>query len=180
MQVKAAEGTRVTARNVVVNLLYYTATVITAPWLMLKFEDRLGLSRLSIPVLRVSAVAVAIVAAGLQLWCIAVFQRIGKGTPSPLWPPQHLVREGPYRWLRNPMNLGELSLFVAMAMWFGSPALIVYALGAWVAFSAFVVYHEEPRLLRRFDRDYEQYRRGVRRWLPRTRSHESRRTSAAA
>jgi len=158
-----------TARNVVLNLLYYAATVVAVPWLVLNLEDRLGLRRVSVPVLRVAAVGLAVAAAGFQLWCITVFQRIGKGTPSPAWPPRRLVRDGPYHWLRNPMNLGEVSLFVALAKWFGSQALMAYALGAWFVFHAFVVYYEEPGLVRRFGRDYEDYRRGVGRWLPRVR-----------
>jgi len=161
------------ARNVVVNLLYYAATLIAVPWLMLRLESRLGLHRPSVPALRFAAAALALAAAGIQLWCIAVFQRIGKGTPSPLWPPRQLVRVGPYRWLRNPMNLGEALLFLAIAMWFASPALAAYALGAWFVFHAFVVLYEEPGLVRRFGRDYEEYARGVGRWLPTKESHRA-------
>jgi len=46
---------------------------------------------------------------------------------------------------------------------------MAYALGAWFVFHAFVVYYEEPGLVRRFGRDYEDYCRGVGRWLPRVR-----------
>ena len=52
-------------------------------------------------------------------------------------------------------------------MWFGSPALMAYAVGAWFVFHAFVVYYEEPGLVRRFGRDYEDYCRGVVRWSAR-------------
>ena len=158
-----------TAGNVVLNLVYYATPVVAVPWLVLHLEARLGLNLVSVPVLRVLAVGLGVAAAGFQWWCISVFQRIGKGTPSPLWPPRRLVRAGPYHWLRNPMNLGEVSFLVAMAMWFGSPALLAYALGAWFVFHTFVVYYEEPGLVRRFGRDYEDYRRGVGRWLPRDR-----------
>ena len=162
-----------TARNVALNVLYYAATVVAGPWLVLNLENRLGLRSVVVPALRVAAVGLAVAAAGFQLWCIVVFQRIGKGTPSPLWPPRQLVRGGPYRWLRNPMNLGEASFLAAMAMWFGSPGLMAYALGAWFVFHAFVVYYEEPGLVRRFGRDYEDYCRGAGRWLPRIGNHES-------
>jgi len=159
----------VTARNVVVNLLYYAATVGAVPWLVLNLEDWLGLRRVPVLVLRVTALGLAVVAAGFQFWCITLFQRIGEGTPSPVWPPRRLVREGPYRCLRNPMNLGEVALFVALAMWFGSQALVAYALGAWLVFHVFVVYYEEPGLVLHFGRDYEDYCRGASRWLPRVR-----------
>jgi len=80
----AAESAAVTARSVVLNLLYHAATVIAAPGLLLHLEGWLGLPRLRLLVLRVAAVALAVAAVAFQLWCITVFQRIGRGRPS-LW-----------------------------------------------------------------------------------------------
>ena len=163
----------VTTRNVVLNLLYYAVTLVGLPCVMLFMEDRIGLRRVFLPLLSIPAVVLALAGAALQLWCITVFQRTGKGTPSPLSPPGRLVTVGPYRWLRNPMNVGEVVLFLALAAWFGSPALLAYALAAWFAFHAFVVYYEEPRLARRFGDRYESYRHAVGRWLPRISNTES-------
>ena len=155
-----------TARNIVTNLLYYGVTLAGLPWAVLYIEDSLGLDREGVASLRIVAVALALAGLTLQLWCITLFQRIGRGTPSPLLPPRQLVLAGPYRWLRNPMNMGEVAVFLALAAWFGSRALAAYALLAWLAFHMFVVLYEEVGLARRFGGRYETYRREVGRWIP--------------
>jgi len=155
-----------TARNIALNLLYYGVTVAGLPWVVLYVQDSLGFGRESFASLRIAAVALALAGITLQLGCIALFQRIGEGTPSPLLPPRQLVLVGPYRWLRNPMNVGEVAVFLALAAWFGSWALAAYALLGWLAFHLFVVLYEEPRLARQFGGRYDAYRREVERWIP--------------
>ena len=158
------------AKNIVLNLVYYGVTAAGLPAIVLAAESRLGFDRDDVALLRLLAVALAIASITLQVWCITLFQRKGGGTPSPVWPPKQLVLAGPYRWIRNPMNLGEVLLFLALAAWFNSWALVMYALLAWLAFHLFVIAHEEPRLTRRFEGGYDSYRRDVRRWLPKIRS----------
>jgi protein-S-isoprenylcysteine O-methyltransferase Ste14 len=155
-----------TIANVLVNVLYYAFTLVLLPWLVLFVEDHVGLQRKPLAGLRVLAVPVAMAGVALQVWCVVAFQRIGRGTPSPLLPPRRLVVEGPYRWARNPMNTGELLLLAALAGWYGSPGLLAYTLMAALAFHGFIVLWEEPRLVRRFGSDYLRYRTTTRRWLP--------------
>ena len=148
------------------NLVYYGITVVGLTSAVLNAENRMGFSRHGVGSLRVLAVALSLAGVTLQLWCITLFQRKGGGTPSPLWPPRQFVIAGPYRWLRNPMNVGELVVFVALAAWFNSRALAIYAFLAWLAFHLFVVSYEEPGLAQRFGGRYDTYRREVRRWVP--------------
>jgi protein-S-isoprenylcysteine O-methyltransferase Ste14 len=155
-----------TARNVAVNLLYYGVTVAGLPSAVLYVENGLGFGRDGVAPLRVLAVVLLLGGMTLQLWCITLFQREGDGTPSPLWPPRQCVIAGPYRWLRNPMNVGELAVFLGLAAWFNSRALVTYALLACLAFHLFVVFYEEPRLAQRFGGRYDAYRREVGRWVP--------------
>jgi protein-S-isoprenylcysteine O-methyltransferase Ste14 len=155
-----------TSKNIAVNALYHGVTLVVLPWAVLTMEDSLGFGRDGVAALRMAAVGLAVAGVTLQLWCITVFQRMGEGTPSPLLPPRRLVVSGPYRWLRNPMNAGEVAVFLALAGWFGSWALAAYALLGWVAFHVFVVLHEEPRLTALFEGRYDRYRREVGRWMP--------------
>ena len=159
-----------TAKNIVLNLVYYGVTAAGLPAIVLATENRLGFGRDDVALLRLLAVALALAGITLQLWCITLFQRKGGGTPSPVWPPTQLVLTGPYRWMRNPMNVGEVVLLLALAAWFSSRALVMYALLAWLVFHLFVVTVEEPRLAQRFEAGYDSYRRDVRRWLPKFRS----------
>jgi protein-S-isoprenylcysteine O-methyltransferase Ste14 len=111
----------------------------------------------------------ALIAAGLALWMwtVRLFMRIGKGTLAPWDPTRHLVVEGPYRLVRNPMITAVIAVLIGEAILFGSPALLIWCaffLGInWVYF----VLYEEPGLERRFGDDYRDYRRNVPRWIPR-------------
>src|SRR5437660_520694 len=103
---------------------------------------------------------------GLYFWCAGAFTFIGKGTPAPIDAPIFLVREGPYQWVRNPMYLAVLSTISGEAILFHSLLLISYALVAGLVMHLFVVFVEEPSLLRQFGESYETYLRTVPRWLP--------------
>ena len=68
------------------------------------------------------------------------------------------------------MNIGEVILFLALALWFASPLLVAYALLAAIAFHLFIVIWEEPQHLRRFGKEYSAYKTKVNRWMPRLKS----------
>jgi protein-S-isoprenylcysteine O-methyltransferase Ste14 len=93
-----------------------------------------------------------------------VFQ--GRGTPAPWAPPERFVERGSYRFVRSPMYLGVLLLVVGQGLLLGREILFLWAAGAWLMFTAFLVFHEEPGLSRRFGAEYDDYRRRVRRWMP--------------
>jgi protein-S-isoprenylcysteine O-methyltransferase Ste14 len=104
---------------------------------------------------------------GLYFWCAGAFTFIGKGTPAPIDAPKFLVREGPYRRVRNPMYIAVLSTIIGEAIFFHSLLLVGYALLVGVVVHLFVVFVEEPSLRRQFGESYETYLRMVPRWLPR-------------
>lgn len=103
----------------------------------------------------------------LWLWTVRLFARIGDGTLAPWDPTRHLVAEGPYRHVRNPMIAGVIAFLAGEAALFGSLPLLGWA-AAFFAINhiGFLVY-EEPGLEKRFGEDYRAYRRSVPRWLPR-------------
>lgn len=109
--------------------------------------------------------------AGLLLfaWCVLLFARVGRGTLAPWDPTRRLVAVGPYRHVRNPMITGVACMLAGEALLAGSRLL-----AAWLALFAainhvYFLLSEEPGLARRFGASYEEYRRGVPRWLPRLR-----------
>lgn len=105
-------------------------------------------------------------------WCVWDFAFHGGGTPAPIDAPGSLVVRGPYRWVRNPMYLGVLTVILAWAVLFGSAALAAYAALVATCFHLFTVLYEEPHLEREFGSRYLAYKARVRRWLPRPpRSH---------
>jgi protein-S-isoprenylcysteine O-methyltransferase Ste14 len=112
---------------------------------------------------------VALIAAGVAFWAwtVRLFARIGEGTLAPWDPTRHLVVEGPYRHVRNPMITGVQVALLGEAALFGSVALLIW-FGAFFAINCvFFLVFEEPDLERRFGGEYREYKLGVPRWIPR-------------
>jgi protein-S-isoprenylcysteine O-methyltransferase Ste14 len=118
---------------------------------------------------------VAIVAGLLILGGIVVlldaFVRFARadGTPAPPAPTAHLVVEGPYRFVRNPMYVAVVAIILGQALLFGSWATLVYLAVALTAVVLFVALYEEPTLERTYGDEYRTYRANVRGWVPRLR-----------
>jgi protein-S-isoprenylcysteine O-methyltransferase Ste14 len=99
--------------------------------------------------------------AGLFLlgWTYFSQVTIGKGTPNPIAPTHKLVVTGPYKWCRNPMQLG------VMVYYFGIGSLLSSVwIGILMFFLALIlgtIFHklfEEKELKLRFGDQYEQYK----------------------
>ena len=114
------------------------------------------------------AVGVVLIVAGLSasLHVFVQFVRAG-GTPMPGAMTTRLVVTGLNRYVRNPIYLGAVTIFVGEALLLGRLSLLLYTVAAWVGIAAFVRWYEEPALVRRFGADYQVYRRAVPAWLPR-------------
>lgn len=110
----------------------------------------------------------ALLAAGALIYmiCVLAFAGRGRGTPAPIDPPRRLVVTGLYRFVRNPMYIGVLSVILGWASLTRSSWLLAYALLVALGFHAFITLYEEPALRRRFGADYERYCVAVRRWRP--------------
>ena len=113
----------------------------------------------------VAAVLLLVTGAGVFLWCIWDFASFGRGTPAPIDPPRYLVIRGLYRYSRNPMYVGVLSVVFGWSLLFQSGPIAIYGLALAAAFHLFVVFYEEPHLRRAFGPSYEQYCTRVGRWL---------------
>lgn len=112
-----------------------------------------------------------LIAAGFALWfwTVRLFAHFGEGTLAPWDPTRHLVVEGPYRHVRNPMISAVIAVLAGEAALFGSVPLAVWcALFFAINYVGFHIY-EEPDLERRFGDEYPAYKRNVPRWVPRRR-----------
>jgi protein-S-isoprenylcysteine O-methyltransferase Ste14 len=99
-------------------------------------------------------------------WCAWDFTVAGGGTPAPIDPPKELVVRGLYRYVRNPMYVGILSIILGEAFLFASQRVFEYAAVAFTFFFLFVVFYEEPILRQKFGESYRQYCKNVSRWIP--------------
>jgi protein-S-isoprenylcysteine O-methyltransferase Ste14 len=97
-------------------------------------------------------------------WSLWLFARHETGL-LPGSPTEAMIESGPYRLSRNPLYVGLLALYLALALLGGSLwALVLFpaavALVLWGA-----ILPEERFLHERFGEPYDAYRRRVRRWL---------------
>ena len=91
----------------------------------------------------------------------------GRGTPLPLDPPTKLLVLGPYKYVRNPIHIAWVTLFIGLGLYFRSPAILLFAVVFFAICYVYVLCVEEPSLKKRFGKDYEEYCKVVPRYVPR-------------
>jgi protein-S-isoprenylcysteine O-methyltransferase Ste14 len=155
-------------------ILPFTVTVAVPAWLLARRGAAVGWN-LPGPLALLPPLA-GIAAAGLGLalmvQTIRLFHRVGRGTLAPWDAPRHLVVQGVYRRVRNPMISGVLALLLGETVFFGSPALGVWFLCFAGLNASYIPLVEERDLERRFGDPYREYKRHVPRWIPRRRPWE--------
>jgi len=114
-------------------------------------------------------IGAVLIAAGtlVVLDSFARFALQGLGTPAPVFPTRHLVVNGFYRYVRNPMYVAVVAVILGQAVLFGDVRVFEYALFAWLVAHLFVLAYEEPTLRKTFGAEYESFRANVPRWIPR-------------
>jgi len=112
--------------------------------------------------------------AGLWLtgWTYLLFATVGKGTCSPLAPPEKLLTVGPYSQIRNPMLAGAFLILLSETLLWQSQALAGWLFFCFIFHLFYWPLVEEPRLQTRFGREYEQYCRQVPSLFPRCRKRK--------
>ncbi len=108
-----------------------------------------------------------VVGATLVLACAGVFISRGRGTPAIFDAPRAFVAIGPYKYVRNPMYIGGLILLIGFGLYKRSISILFLTLPLLLLVHLFVLFYEEPTLTRKFGSSYQEYRRAVRRWIPR-------------
>src|ERR1700685_820010 len=136
-----------------------------APWWITRWHVQ-SAAIAPLPV-RVSGALLVAVGLVVLLDSFARFALKGLGTPVPVFPTQHLVVSGLYRYVRNPMYVAVLAVIMGQALIFGSIGLLEYAAVAWLAAHVFVVAYEEPTLRASFGAEYQAFCASVPRWIPR-------------
>jgi protein-S-isoprenylcysteine O-methyltransferase Ste14 len=98
---------------------------------------------------------------------IRLFVSRGKGTLAPWDPPKHLVVEGPYCYVRNPMHSGVFITLYGEGLLLGSIPILIFVTGAFVFHWFYIPLMEERWLKEKFGEEYLLYKRNVSAWIPR-------------
>jgi len=104
--------------------------------------------------------------AGLVLifWGMATFLA-HRTALFPNRPAAHIVREGPYRFTRNPMYTGMTIAYCGLTLLLNDVWPLVMLPIVLVLLVRLVIAREERYLASAFPSEYGEYRRKVRRWL---------------
>ncbi len=114
-------------------------------------------------------IGIILIFTGLLVMAVTIlsFIRIGKGTLAPWNPTQNLVTSGMYRFVRNPMIIGVITVLIGESICIISLKILLWALVFFIINNIFFVTYEEPNLKKKFGDHYLQYKRNVPRWIPR-------------
>jgi protein-S-isoprenylcysteine O-methyltransferase Ste14 len=137
------------------------------------FDHRIGRQLIPVTGLRLTiASALSLFGLLFGVWSIVVQKSVGKGGPleiaglevSPKT--QNLVVTGPYRYTRNPMLFGACAFYYGVAVYLNSLIAVAIVTLFTTFMLIFVKLSEEPRLLKDFGSDYEEYRQRVSMFVP--------------
>jgi protein-S-isoprenylcysteine O-methyltransferase Ste14 len=137
------------------------------------FDHRIGRQLIPITGLRLTiAIALSLFGLLFGVWSIIIQNTVGKGGPlevagievSPKT--QNLVVTGPYKYTRNPMLFGACVFYHGVAVYLNSVIAVAIVTLFMTFMLIFVKLSEEPRLLKDFGADYEEYRQRVSMFVP--------------
>ncbi len=150
--------------TLILNEVFFLAI---APWLLL-WPAQLFLKHL-IPEIKITipyymdnflAGSFILLGSGLSLWSVAVQWSQGQGTPSLKVPTRKLIISGPYRWTRNPIQMGAGLYIFGIGIWYDG--ILTGGLAALVGLTLGILYIkliEEHELELRFGKNYLEYKR---------------------
>lgn len=151
-------------KNVIFTFLVPGTVAIYLPYRLI--ENPSNIFSITWGLLQFLSVILFLFGVSIYFWCLWDFAVTGRGTPAPIDAPKRLVIKGLYRYVRNPMYIGILSIILGWATLYKSPAVLEYAILMWLIFTAVIIIIEEPILRRQFDKSYKDYCAQVRRWIP--------------
>lgn len=97
-------------------------------------------------------------------WSRNLFQKAGTNVP-PNQPALVIVRDGPYKYTRNPMYLSFVVGFVGLSLLSGGFMMLLVAVPLFFLLDQRVIAPEEAYLTEKFGDEYRDYMKQVRRWL---------------
>ncbi|MGH7662704.1 MAG: methyltransferase family protein [Gemmatimonadaceae bacterium] len=160
----ARDGTPIANAGVRFPPPFLFAAGFIAGWLLHRSSPLEFIPREWQPASTVAGLLAAAAGLAFMLWAFATFLR-HRTAVLPHRPASTLVRDGPYRYSRNPMYVGLTALyagvaFVAHMLW---PLILLPIV--LLLLVLLVIRREERYLASAFGAEYEEYRGQVRRWL---------------
>ncbi len=113
-----------------------------------------------------SLLGLILIFSGISLVFVSLrFMRKMKTTFIPDGTPEVLISSGPFKFSRNPIYLGMLTILVGVAFLISSLSAIIIAFVFGTIINFTWIAHEEKKLQELFSEDWENYSSKVRRWI---------------
>jgi protein-S-isoprenylcysteine O-methyltransferase Ste14 len=158
----AGRGVSATTAAIVFTLLVPLPMAVGIPYLITRWQMQPPLSGFEAG--RWLGVVMIAVGAASLLSAIAWFAREGV---KPYPPIERVITTGPYAYTRNPMYGGVVLVMVGQGLLFGSLGTVIYGIGWLIAFYVFEWTIDDPFIVKRMGKTYEDYCRDVPGWIPR-------------
>ncbi len=111
-----------------------------------------------------AGLALALMGFALRFWSTG-YAGIATRTQSGV-PPKRLIANGPFRYSRNPIYVGNQLMFTGTLLCIGQGLrCLLFSVPAFLFYSLITIY-EEDLLATKFGKQYEEYKRKTPRWLP--------------
>jgi protein-S-isoprenylcysteine O-methyltransferase Ste14 len=157
-------------------LLPFVVVVIAPRWLLRAWsasDTRWVDGTVAAAFAHIAGVVVFLCGFALFAWCVSLFARVGEGTLAPWDPTRRLVAVGPYRYMRNPMITGVVTMLAGETLFLGSRVAGIWAATFIAINQIYFIISEEPGLEKRFGAAYIEYKSAVPRWFPRAKPWKS-------
>ena len=113
-----------------------------------------------------SLLGLILILSGISLVFVSFrFMRKMKTSFIPDGTPEVLISSGPFKFSRNPIYLGMLTVLVGVAFLMSSLSAIIIAFVFGIIINFTWIAHEEKKLHELFSEDWENYSSKVRRWI---------------
>jgi protein-S-isoprenylcysteine O-methyltransferase Ste14 len=122
------------------------------------------LSHLHIYSNRVAGIVLGLAGFVIMMWGWWLFRKFDTAI-CPTAKADHLVTSGIYRFTRNPMYLGLVSMLLALAIVVGTFPFYLAAVAYFIVINGVFCPYEERKLAEAFAAEYLVYKNKVRRWI---------------
>ncbi|HEY9075575.1 MAG TPA: isoprenylcysteine carboxylmethyltransferase family protein [Anaerolineaceae bacterium] len=99
-----------------------------------------------------------VIGAVYALWSISMQIAQASGTPLPFMPTQQLLVSGPYKYCRNPMAFGAISIYAGVSIYAGSISALLSTAVFTILLIIYIKQIEEKELAVRFGEAYLAYK----------------------
>ena len=145
-------------RKIIILLLYIVFFWGVIPFILLGSSVYLD-SLLAFEPYRLTAIGILVLIIAVPMLVLSIVQYVRQSGELPVsaYPPQAIFSRGIYNYLRHPIYLFYILVFIGIAMIRGSLSMLLIVMPVFIALNRVYVYVEEKQLIKRFGDAYRFY-----------------------